>query len=488
MYLIGQIELGRIPGYENDSQAREDDDSEPTGVEESVEATFRWSAKSFKPHHYFDYIVGTSTGGLSAIMLGRLEKDVDFALAQYDTIGEIVFAHPRPSGSISTRLKVNRLVGLIRTKYSETRKKEAILSVIRNTIPRDKQSQMHEERLTLKHDEQRCKTFVVSYGSPEVALKLATLFRSYELPRERGKDNTDGPGDVPLWAAARATSAAPFYFEPLKLYGAEYIDGGIVANNPALLAYEEMRRAHAMKPLQIVSIGTGESRPAADYKKPAQLGKWNIFKVLADVATQSEDTHSKLEFRLKGVAPKVHYLRLNVENPELAKVQLDSWEPRSAKNGRGGHKTKDNITNLTKEYLKSPKVNSDLLDCAKRLVAVRRKRAESPEWELYACRIAYFCKHPDCINSKHPTHHETRHLLREHVKKIHGFIVDDGSSDPVQCSVGPCCHTARRPLFRRSESLEDFRDHLNRIHGISRASLKDPEEFENWLSSCRELK
>ncbi|EME79669.1 uncharacterized protein MYCFIDRAFT_9528, partial [Pseudocercospora fijiensis CIRAD86] len=45
----------------------------------------------YRPHHYFDYFVGTSTGGLSAIMLGRLQMTVDDALALYDIIGTKVF-------------------------------------------------------------------------------------------------------------------------------------------------------------------------------------------------------------------------------------------------------------------------------------------------------------------------------------------------------------------------------------------------------------
>ncbi|MBW4675206.1 MAG: patatin-like phospholipase family protein [Desmonostoc geniculatum HA4340-LM1] len=54
--------------------------------------------------------------------------------------------------------------------------------------------------------------------------------------------------DFPMAKVARATSAAPTYFEPLKLevdkssspYHA-FIDGGVFANNPAMCAYAEVK-------------------------------------------------------------------------------------------------------------------------------------------------------------------------------------------------------------------------------------------------------
>ena len=47
-----------------------------------------------------------------------------------------------------------------------------------------------------------------------------------------------------MWKAARATSAAPTYFEPYKLEKSEVdyfalVDGGVYANNPTLCAYTE---------------------------------------------------------------------------------------------------------------------------------------------------------------------------------------------------------------------------------------------------------
>ena len=47
------------------------------------------------PCHYFDYMAGTSTGGLISIMLGRLRMSIDDCIAEYETLGPKVFAHPR---------------------------------------------------------------------------------------------------------------------------------------------------------------------------------------------------------------------------------------------------------------------------------------------------------------------------------------------------------------------------------------------------------
>ena len=49
----------------------------------------------FQPCDYFDYVFGTSTGGLIAIMLGRLRMSVDDALDAYKRLAGKVFAKPR---------------------------------------------------------------------------------------------------------------------------------------------------------------------------------------------------------------------------------------------------------------------------------------------------------------------------------------------------------------------------------------------------------
>ena len=44
-----------------------------------------------RPCDVFDLIVGTSTGGIIATMLGRLEMSIDDALEQYEAVGKRVF-------------------------------------------------------------------------------------------------------------------------------------------------------------------------------------------------------------------------------------------------------------------------------------------------------------------------------------------------------------------------------------------------------------
>lgn len=70
-------------------------------------------------------------------------------------------------------------------------------------------------------------SFVTATASTGSNNRVPVLLRSYtnslqmpELPR------------IKLWEAARATSAAPYYFKPLEVNGETFVDGGLQANNP----------------------------------------------------------------------------------------------------------------------------------------------------------------------------------------------------------------------------------------------------------------
>ncbi|KAI5462890.1 hypothetical protein BGZ63DRAFT_402245 [Mariannaea sp. PMI_226] len=76
------------------------------------------------------------------------------------------------------------------------------------------------------------------------------------LARQDNQEN-----DFKVWEAARATSAAPIYFQPYLHHRTKtsYIDGGIVRNNPVQLAFNEYKMIwpNSPPPDVLVSLGTG---------------------------------------------------------------------------------------------------------------------------------------------------------------------------------------------------------------------------------------
>lgn len=56
-----------------------------------------------KPYEVFDLIAGTSTGGIIAIMLGRLHMTIDECITAYEIVGKRVFGK-KPSGGQVGRL------------------------------------------------------------------------------------------------------------------------------------------------------------------------------------------------------------------------------------------------------------------------------------------------------------------------------------------------------------------------------------------------
>ena len=108
----------------------------------------------------------------------------------------------------------------------------------------------------------------------EIERRNPFFFKSW---RARGLEldpgETAASRDFRLVDVARATSAAPTYFEPAAVRaqnGTAYacIDGGVFANNPALCAYAAARRLYPKADSYlIVSLGTGQ------LERPIPLGR-----------------------------------------------------------------------------------------------------------------------------------------------------------------------------------------------------------------------
>jgi hypothetical protein len=71
-----------------------------------------------KPCEFFDIIGGTSTGGLIAIMVGRLRMSTEDAIQKYDVFAEQIFQ------------KDNKRILEIRGKFGENTLKDAIEKIV----------------------------------------------------------------------------------------------------------------------------------------------------------------------------------------------------------------------------------------------------------------------------------------------------------------------------------------------------------------------
>ena len=135
-----------------------------------------------------------------------------------------------------------------------------------------------------------------------------TLVTSYELETRqpwffaRHKALDDPSFDFPMRFVARATSAAPTFFEPDGLTATTpnggLVDGGVFANNPAMCAYVEMKKLRPDADFLVVSLGTGQHTRPIHYAEAKEWGlaQWAkpILSVVFDGVSDTVDHQMRI--------------------------------------------------------------------------------------------------------------------------------------------------------------------------------------------------
>jgi uncharacterized protein len=206
----------------------------------------------------FDLVAGTSTGGLLA--LGLTKPSTSSPDRPAFSARQMLELYEREGSAIFERDLWHRFMALenvLEEKYPS----KGIERVLAEYFEDTKLSESLTELLVTSYDLERRTPF---------------FFRRSRAREREGWDWL-------MSQAARATSAAPTYFEPAKLEsadGSEYyalVDGGVFANNPAMCAYAEARTLWPdERDFLVVSLGTGEltRRIPYDDAKGWGLAKW----------------------------------------------------------------------------------------------------------------------------------------------------------------------------------------------------------------------
>ncbi|NGX46950.1 MAG: hypothetical protein K1000chlam3_00317 [Chlamydiae bacterium] len=127
--------------------------------------------------------------------------------------------------------------------------------------------------------------------------------------------------DIPVWQAARASSAAPTYFPAFDISQEEFIDGGVCMNNPTLeLIFQALRMGYRREDLFCVSLGTGEFlKPLASTK---HFGTVHWAKSIFNTACFGSS--SQVDSGVKTMLEEEQYVRIQVDLSE--EISLDSGD------------------------------------------------------------------------------------------------------------------------------------------------------------------
>ncbi|KAJ5623136.1 protein kinase subdomain-containing protein [Penicillium lividum] len=265
---------------------------------------------SVKPCEVFDLIGGTSTGGLIAIMLGRLEMDVDRCIAAYSDLAAAVFGEKMHSIPINFK-------GDITAKFDSAKLERAIQKVVEDSGASE-QDLFNDDTGSRDGTARGCRTFVCT---ADRYTKDTVRLRSYSLPHEPNIR-------VTICQAALATSAATTFFDPVSIGNRSFADGGLGANNPVDEVEGEASNIWCsetgdLKPLVkcFISIGTGNPG-----KKPFENSIIKFLgKTVVQIATETENTERRFIARWAKHFDENRYFRFNVEQG-LQEIGLDEYK------------------------------------------------------------------------------------------------------------------------------------------------------------------
>ena len=276
----------------------------------------------------FDFIAGTSTGGILALGLTRKNSDSSINREPEYTAAELVNFYRKYGQKVFNQNIPMSFDELLQPKHN----------------PQGRQEVLKELLGEAKVEDALREIFITSY---DLELREPIFFTSNPQAEETESRNSRKIcKGFKMIEAAMATSAAPTFFPPYKLPTVHHtaegyyalVDGGIFANNPSSLAMmeamisykrntgEELRRADTL----VVSLGTGSLTRKYKYSDVKNWGqiKWAIPLLNVVLDGQSESVAYQLDQLMVTEGENRNYYRFQLQlSGENAHDQMDNASP-----------------------------------------------------------------------------------------------------------------------------------------------------------------
>lgn len=252
---------------------------------------------------YFDFIAGTSTGGLLACLF--LCPDPNDAQKAKYSASDAKQLYLEYGDSIFDRdlwQRMQSLNGLKDEKYNASNLEKVVFKYVGDN--------------TLKNLIKPC--LITGY---DVRLYQPIFFTQ--------QDADDPKSNYPVKDVMRATSAAPTYFEPAlpkSLDGINnetpVIDGGVFANNPTACAFVEvLKKGHGVnqgvpvEEIVILSLGTGRQPTTITYNQCKDWGLINWARPVLDIMMEgvSQTVDYQMRYIFESMKKSGQYLRVDGE-------------------------------------------------------------------------------------------------------------------------------------------------------------------------------
>jgi len=224
----------------------------------------------------FDFIAGTSTGGILALGLTRKNSDSSINNEPEYTAAELVNFYRQYGQKVFNQNIPLSFDELLQPKHNPQGKQEVLKDLLGEA----------------KVEEALREIFITSY---DIELRAPIFFTNN--PKAEETENFDSRkvcSGFKMFEAAMATSAAPTFFPPYQLETGHrtdegyyaLVDGGIFANNPSSLAMMEAMISYKRKTDEelhrkdtlVVSLGTGSLTKKYKYREVKNWGqiKWAL--------------------------------------------------------------------------------------------------------------------------------------------------------------------------------------------------------------------